>query len=173
MRAPRFQAWITDLVDTNLPPDVKRIPWADTGIVADKGMADWTLGLVFEAPSGGVAYLQLVHGGGPKGDTFDKPEEIVEGEPPAPVAPVELTVTEGRLRMAELEAWITALIINAQNREVASVTRFSERDPKGFHPFGFSVKWHSGAAAYGHLRYTLAPGERRSEGTEWRIKETV
>lgn len=177
MRLPRFQTWITALVDANLPTGVKRIGWADSGINKDGGMGEHCTGLVFEAPDGGTVYWQTIVGGGPKGDTFDQPEEIVEGDPPAPVAPVELTVADGKLRMADLEAWLTALAVNAQSRELASVERFSTRPAKsnlGFsHQFGYTLKWHDGSSTTSFLRYTLAPGERRSESTEWRIKEAV
>lgn len=177
MRNSRFQTWITELVDANLPAAVKRIPWADTGIQSDPGMGEQTGGLVFEAPDGGQVYLSIVQAGGPKGDKIDKDEEIVEGEPPAPVVPVDLPVVGGQLRMVDIEAWLAALIINAQHREVASVERYSERevDPrKGLtNRFGFTVRWHSGAAAIGFFRYTLLRGERRSESTEFRIKEAV
>jgi hypothetical protein len=177
MRLPRFQTWITELVDANLPSSVKRIDWADSGINSDPGMGEHCVGLVFEAPDGGVAYLQTVNGGGPKGDNVDQPEEIVEGEPPAPVAPVELTVTGGHLRMADLETWLTALILNAQSRELASIEQFSTRPAEpnvGFtHRIGYRIKWHDGSSTTSFLRYTLAPGERRTENTEWRIKEAV
>ncbi|GAA1849907.1 hypothetical protein [Myceligenerans crystallogenes] len=178
MRKLRFQSWITELVDASLPPQIKRIEWEATGVNKDAGMGDQCVGLVFESPDGGSAYLRFVYGGGPLGDNPDEPErEPVTGEPPAPVAPVELALSGDRLRMADLEAWITSLILNAQHPEVRSVELFSEReqDPRsGFsHPFGFSLKWHDGDSVIGFFQYTLARGERRSKDTEYRIKEAV
>jgi hypothetical protein len=178
VRNSRFTTWLTGLVDDNLPDDITRLDWDDTGINADPGMGTQCTGLVFQAPDGGTAYLRIVQAGGPLGDNPDNPErEPVIGTPPPPVAPVGLQTVDGHLRMADLEAWLTALILNEQHPEVADVQRYSVRevDPRRatHHPFGFSVTWHDGDTAVVFLQYTLTAGERRSDSTQYRIKELV
>lgn len=177
MRAHRFYPYIVALVEEHLSDTgVKSLGWAESGM-AD-GESAHTQGLVLQAPSGGTAYMQFVHGVyRMTGDSYENPEKVVEGEPPAPVPPVELRVTpDGQLRMADLEEWIVTLLINSGNPEMKSVERYStrERDPqKDSHPFGFTVHWHSGDRAFGHLVYTLRPGQKRSADVEWKILEAV
>lgn len=169
MRAPRFLTWLTDLLTSDLPDGVTLVSWTDAGVTGEAGM-EHTTGVVLQAPDGGAAYLQIVHGGG----RYDGEEKIVEGNPPAPVAPVSLVVQPGgQLRMVDVEAWITAAIVNSQSRELATVERYSTREKSGAHPFGFNITWHSGASTHAHLLYTLRPGERRGADTRYRVLETV
>lgn len=172
MRPQRFQTWITDLVDAALPPDVERIDWAETGVTKDLG--EQTLGLVFRTSSGAIAFMQIVHGGGPRGEDSSKPEEIIEGEPPQMVESVTLALDDRkRLRMSLLEEWFAALVVNSGSREVASVERYSTRENLTGHPYGLTIRWHDGAGAFLHLLHTLAPGEQRTANNRYQPKEAV
>lgn len=175
MRKNRFNDWITSLVDANLPAGVKRIDWAETGITKDKEIGEHTTGLVLQSPAGGTAYLAWVIGHYGMGENSDDEEEIVEGAPPERVDPVELTPTsDGRIRCLDLEAWLAALVVNSQSPEIKQVERSSalrEQRPASTQPFGITIWWHSANRTYTVPTYTLAPGEKRGEGTKYRIKE--
>ncbi|WP_125776183.1 hypothetical protein [Antribacter gilvus] len=169
MRASRFIPWLTQLLEPHLPEGVQLIEWSEAGVTRDAGM-EATMGFVLQAPGGGAVYLQAVHSGG----DYSTEEVVVEGEPPAPVPPADLAIQPGgQVRMVDVEAWITALVINSQLREIAEVQRYSTRPNRGAHPFGFNVIWHSGAASHVHLLHTLRAGERRSADNKYRVLEVV
>lgn len=159
MRPIRFNPWLIDLVDANLPEGVKRIDWAETGVQNDAGMGKGTWGLVLESPAGGLLYLQAVHSGG----EYDKPEVIVEKDAPDPVATVDLVPVDGRLNLVNVEQWLAALIVNAGNRELASVETYSTREKPGFHRVGMNLRWHAeDTAVHIHPMYTLPAGRGRN-----------
>lgn len=172
MRSPRFRQWITSLVDAALPEQIRRVDWADTGIVDDPGVGHHTFGLVLTSPAGGTTYLMWVHGAPPGGDDHDKPEKIVEGEAPAPVPIPELAPdSHGRLPIRDLEQWLAAVLLSSGSREVERVEiNPSRQDGR---PGGLKIHWHSGGVAYGLFSYTLARGEQRRADTQYRILEAV
>lgn len=175
MRTTRFQPWLTRLVDAALPADVTRQDWQDTGIGQDPGEGDRTFGLVLTSPAGGTVYMRWVHGAPPGGDPADRPENIVTGEPPAPVPPIELAARDGRLGLVDVEQWLKAVIINAGDSEVASVTAYSERPDadRNVHPFGITIRWHNGGEAYGFFNYTLAAGQQRRKDAQYQLADAV
>lgn len=63
--------------------------WAESGVTQQPGW-EHTAGLTLTSPAGGTIDVRWVHGRA-GGDRRDEPENIIEGEPPAPVEPVALT----------------------------------------------------------------------------------
>lgn len=173
MRLNRFKPWLWPVIDANLPEGVERLDWDETGIRKDPGMGEQTDGIVLRSPAGGVMYMSVTNANfKPSGDSFDEEEQIVVGDPPEPVAPIELKIAaDGRIRMADMEEWLVVVLNNSGNKEMDRVRRLSTREAMYEPQFGFCIYWHSLERTYSTPFYTLKPGQRRTEDAKFKISE--
>lgn len=135
---------------------------------AATGITDPRYGLVFTTGPGAELGLQFV------GTARDGGEDFTAGEPPpvrgpgparAP-APV-LAAARGKLRLADLDDWLAALVTDTFSGgpdggpdgggELARVTLISA-DPGYHHRRGLRIRFHDGSAAYGLWRHARPPG---------------
>ncbi|WP_017558596.1 hypothetical protein [Nocardiopsis baichengensis] len=170
MRAHRFQGWLLDLIKNSGDPAINQAATFETS-----GYTERPYGIVLQLSNGGQVYLQIVRGS--SGDGSDKLDEepIVEGEPPAPVEAHPIG-EGGRIRSADVEGYLAALITNAQSREVSGVERFSERTRKAYsdpQPYGVKVFCHSKAAISILFVHTLRQGDSPSSGNAFKALEAV
>jgi hypothetical protein len=173
MRLNRFKPWLWPVIDANLPEGVERLDWAETGIRKDPGMGEHTDGIVLRSPAGGTMYMSVTNANfKPSGDSYDEPEQIVEGNPPEPIAPIDLKIaSDGRIRIDDLEEWLVMVLNNAGNKEMDRVRRLSTREAPYETQFGFCVYWHSLERTYSTPFHTLQSGQRRIEDSRFKISE--
>lgn len=124
-----------------------------------------------ELATGAAIHMHWVGTSPPKPED---PENPVTGPPPAPVKIPELS-TSGRLRMADIEAHLAALLTNAGNDQVLDVAGYSA-DPKlgsDEQPYGLRVRFHDESAAFGLFRHTLPKGQQAGRNTEFKQRREV
>lgn len=113
--------------------------------------------------AGAQVHVQWVGTSPPKPSDPDNP---VVGPPPAPVKVPELP-SSGRLRTADVEAHLVALLNNGGNDQILDVAGYSA-DPKlgsEDQPYGIRVRFHDESAVYGLFRHTLPRGQQAGTGT--------
>ena len=124
--------------------------------------------------TGARIIVMWVGGAPPGGDPPGSEEKIVTGLPPEPVKVPELS-TSGRLRTADIEAHLVALLNNGGHEEVAEVRRSSQQPTiytEGPTP-GIRVRCHSGATVTGIFLHTLSRGQQPTAQTEHKPREEV
>lgn len=102
------------------------------------------------------------------------PDNPVTGQPPAPVKVPELA-TSGRLRTADIEEHLAALLNNGGHEQVLDVTGYSA-DPKlggATQPYGIRIRFHDESIVYGLFRHTLSKGQQPGQHTEFNQREEV
>lgn len=139
---------------------ISRAPEADPPFVS-----------VIELASGAAIHLQWVGTAPPKPEDPDNP---VTGQPPAPVKVPELS-TSGRLRTADVEAHLAALLTNAGNDQIMDVTGYTQDPTLGSdgQRHGIRIRCHDESAVYGLFRHTLPAGQRAVQGGEFKQREEV
>lgn len=128
-----------------------------------------------ELTSGAQIYVQWVGGAPPTGNApVGEPDPVVTGEPPAPVKVPELAAS-GRLRTADIEAHLVALLINSGSDQIADVMGYSADPMLGSddQPYGIRARFHDGSAAYGLFRHVLSKGQVPVQGGEFKQREEV
>lgn len=128
-----------------------------------------------ELATGAQIYVQWVGTAPPTGGgATGEPDTVVTGPPPAPVKVPELS-TSGRVRTADVEQHLAALLNNAGHDQVLDVTGYSADPALGSsdQPYGLRVRFHSGASVYGLFRYMLPRGQQPGQGGEFKQREEV
>jgi hypothetical protein len=142
-----------------------------TRTFAEVGYEGRSFGFVIEFDTGAQVYLQLVRSAPPSGDNHNAPENIVTGEP---LAPVEVPDLVGeKIRIHDVERYLTAAIINSGSSEIRRVNGFSEREKPTHQRYGVQVDFYSGASIYVLFLHTLAPGSTARLQTEFEVLEAV
>jgi hypothetical protein len=128
-----------------------------------------------ELAAGGQIHLQWVGGAPPGGGApAGEPDPVVTGPPPAAV-PVPELATTGRLRTADIEAHLAALLAGGGHEQILDVAGYSA-DPRlgsETQPYGIRIRFHDGSAVYGLFRYTLPRGQQPGHNTEFKQREEV
>lgn len=145
----------------------------------DAGRVDWFLNLA----NGGTVELRCVGGsgnggGGPLGQSA---ETIVYGPAPAPTDIPDVPVTDGKVRVADVEAWIAAVVTNAAPVDqdgrswLKSVERYSLRpeERRVTQRFGLTAHLHSGGGTYIYFPRVVAPGQQLRGGDSSGIPDAV
>jgi hypothetical protein len=165
MRIRRFHPWVEE--------QIAKSPAVASARAAEiPGEPPFVTHVAFEA--GGQIFIHWVGTSPPGGDHPDNPEEIVTGAPPESVEVPDLATT-GRLKTADIELHLAALINNGGHHELAEVggyTQIPDRDP-GNQPYGLRIRCHSGAMIYGLFRHTLSRSQQPTEQSEFAQREAV
>ncbi|MFI5955800.1 hypothetical protein [Cryptosporangium sp. NPDC051539] len=105
-------------------------------------------------------------GGGPLGQTA---ESIVYGPAAAPAAVPDVpTDGSGRVRLADVEAWIAAVVTHAAPVDqdgqswLRDVERYSLRPDRGAspHKYGVTARTHAGGGTFIYFRYATPRGQQ-------------
>lgn len=121
--------------------------------------------------AGAQVHVQWVGTSPPKPEDPDNP---VVGVPPKPVKVPELPAS-GRLRTADVETHLAALLNNGGLDQIADVTGYSA-DPKlgsEEQPYGVRIRFHDESAVYGLFRHTLSRGQQASAATELKQRDEL
>ncbi|WP_157475857.1 hypothetical protein [Parafrankia sp. EUN1f] len=129
-------------------------------------------GLVLNFASGGSLYADIVRGTPPGGDDRTADEPMVEGDPPTPVPLPALELVGGKIRTADIEQYLRALIINSGNREISQVHGYSTGAGK-FHKYGLAVTFHRGDVCYVYFLQTLPAGRAPRKDQDYRWLEAM
>lgn len=141
MRVPRFEQFLRQLIEQAGGEVVTAVT-----TFAEEGMEDPPFGLVLHLATGKRLWLLAVGTAKDGGDDFTSPEVITEADAALdPVPQPELAA--GKLRVAEVDDWLRALIVNSGSREVKSVSLVAD-DPGYYHERGLRLKFHNGAGVY-------------------------
>lgn len=128
-----------------------------------------------ELATGAQIYVQWVGAAPPNGggDTGE-PDKPVTGPPPAPVKVPELA-TSGRLRTADIEQHLAALLANGGNTQVRDVAGYSTDPALGSDQqrYGIRIRCHDESAVYALFRHTLPKGQQPGHGSEFNQREEV
>ncbi len=161
MRIDRFQPWAEQVIAQS--PAIGGV---------EPGIEGKPAGTRITLATGAQIHIQWVRTSPPTGDKFAEPESPVIGQPAEPVKVPELP-TSGRIRTADVEQYLAALLINGGHEEVAEVTGYSaisdrkDREQR----YGLRVRAHSGATIYGLFLHTLSSG--RQPGHEFDQQDEV
>lgn len=167
MRPMRFETWLRDLVTAAADPAVQLVQTN-----AEAGFTRNPTGLGITLASGGTAVLQII-GRSRDGDKYSEPEQIIEGESALAPVPVPSLPASGPIPTATLEEWLTALMTNAGSPEVATVERYSTADKPGAVRYGATITFHSGAAVFLYVQYTLRPGQAPDPRRAFDVQDEV
>lgn len=97
------------------------------------------------------------------GDDYREPERPVQGEAPAPMDVPGLGTGEGgRVRVADLEQYLAAVLNNAGSAEIAGTYTYSGREQRGSIP-GLGVTFHDGGKAFLPFVHVHRPGQGAGE----------
>lgn len=99
-----------------------------------------------------------------------EPDAVVTGPPPEPVKVPDLPVS-GRLRVADIERHLAALLNNGGHEEVETATGFSSgpgNDPPTTQKYGLRIRFHDGSRVTGLFIQTLSSGQRPGRPYEQR-----
>lgn len=166
MELRRFQDFLLTAVRAHPDPAIASVD--EWGSVKPDGVPG---GVAITSAAGGRFLLHHVHGSALTGSYANN--EVVEGVPPEPVSVPALTLRDGQIRLAELEVWLRAVVIDSQFRELASVEAFSQQERQLFHPYGISIRWHNLSSTTIYFRHTLRPGEQPNRNNEYTFAEAV
>lgn len=161
MKPNAFADWAEPVIrQSPAVASVTRAPAADPPLVS-----------VVELATGAHVHVQWVRSSPPKPEDPNSP---VTGQPPAPVKVPELA-TSGRLRTADIEQHLAALINNAGHNEILDVTGYSVDPALGSddQPCGIRVRCHDESVVYGLFRHTLPRGATPVQGGELKQREEV
>ncbi|MBB5431325.1 hypothetical protein [Nocardiopsis composta] len=169
MRAPRFQDWLLEQLQADLPPAVSK-----AASFAEAGYTERPLGVALALSSGASVYVQIVRGSPDDGSDRKDEEPVVTGKPPAALPAVELPVA-GSVRTADVEGWLAHAVSASGHSEIAQVKRYSTDPDLGSdtHKYGVKVSCHSGADIYLLFVHTLRSGDSPSAGSAFRQLEAV
>lgn len=169
MRAQRFQDWLLEQLQADLPPAVSK-----AASFAEAGYTERPLGVALALSSGASVYVQIVRGSPPDGSDGRDEEPIADGEPPASVPPVELPAS-GSVKTANVEAWLAAVVANSGHREIAQVERYSVSRDLGSEQqkYGVKVSCHSKADIFLLFVHTLRAGDKPSSAAAFKQLEAV
>lgn len=95
------------------------------------------------------------------GGAVGEPDAVVTGPIPEPVKVPELR-TSGRLRTADIEQHLAALINNGGHEQVQMVRGYTA-DPKlgsDSQPYGLRIDFHDASTVYGLFIHTLSSGQQ-------------
>lgn len=165
MRIERFEGQLHQIIAQAGPP------FASVETFAGAGITNPRYGLVMRLATGAVLHLQLIQVR-PDGERPDEPEQIVEGAPPEPV-PVPELPARAPVRVADVDAHLRALLVNAQHPEIAGVEVRGTVPVLGSLLPGLTVRMHSGRTIVVMHRHTLRPGEHPSEAGAHRPRAEV
>lgn len=114
----------------------------------------------FTFTNGGQVYLHFVRSSPPSGDS--EPERIVEAERPLdPIPAPTIDTFNGRIRVADVQAWLVAAFINIGSREIVEVS------PGSGGSSAIIIKFADGSAAYGIWAHTLRRGQTADPKREY------
>ncbi|MFH8369212.1 hypothetical protein [Streptomyces sp. NPDC018031] len=128
-------------------------------------------GLVVTFPTGARALLQIVVTSA-DGDKFDQPEQIIEGDAPNPVEPVE-PFDGGRVKLDLVDRHIAALVLNSGSKEVASAEAFSTREKPGAVRYGVKIAYHDTSRIYVYVVQALPAGRDWTRGADFDVPAAV
>ncbi|RKN45831.1 hypothetical protein [Streptomyces hoynatensis] len=155
MRPQRFQQFA---LDTYQAAGLAAEPWEEK--------TKRPLGIVVTLP-GGSRLWHAINAQARDGDTYDQPEEPVEKDAPEPVPVPELGA---RIRIADAEHYLSALLNNAGNRELAGVYCYSDREQPGS-TRGFGLHFHSGARIF--VPFVRAARAGQSPGKDFDLPQEI
>lgn len=173
MRLPRFETFLRQLV-TDAASGGRVIATVTT--FRDEGMDDPPCGLVFATTHGHKLWLGMVRTSPDGGEDFAAPERISEADtPPAPIETPELALVDGKLHLADVDAWLRALLINSGSRELPAVeaVKLISDNPGHYNRHGLKLRFHNGAAIYCTWRYAVPAGARRLPAEPFKVPEAI
>lgn len=144
-------------------------PYASVDTFAAAGITDPRFGLIVRLATGAGLHLQLVEYNGPPHEDREVPEEPVTGPSPTPVDVPELPA-RAPIRIADVDAHLRALVVNAAHPEVASVELRGRAPVGGACQPGIRVTMHSGRVVIVMHRHTLRPGDHPGEAHQPRAQ---
>lgn len=168
MRVQRFEPFLKSLIPADGSGVISEV--ATFAEAKFTGAGDY--GLVLRFSSGGSLYANIVRGTPPGGDDRTAPEQIVEGEPPTPIPLPALELAGGKIRTADVEQYLRALILNSGNTEVRDIRSFST-EKGGYHRYGLAVAFHRGDTCYLYFLQTLPAGRAPSKDQDYRWLEAM
>ncbi|GHE42699.1 hypothetical protein GCM10017673_51170 [Streptosporangium violaceochromogenes] len=114
-----------------------------------------------------TVYLRTI-GGAPRGGNKDgEADEIMRGEPLAPVPISDIAVTGGKIRIDDFAAYLVALITNSRSDQIAMVTDNNEQSDRR----SVNVEFHNGDHAYLMFYKTVPAG--RGDSDAWRTLPAI
>lgn len=146
-------------------------PFASVDTFAAVGITDPRYGLVVRLATGAQLHLQLIQVR-PDGERPDESEQIVEGAPPDSV-PVPELPARAPVRVADVDAHLRALVVNARHPEINAVVTRGGVPVLGADQPGIRVRMHSGRKIIVMHRHTLRPGEHVSAAGAHRPRAEV
>jgi hypothetical protein len=151
MRPARFEGILKELLQQS-GGQVKQVE-----TVREAGYDRHPYGLVVTYRTGARALLQIVVTSA-EADKFSEPEQIVEGgTPPAPVEVPDL-FDGGKVRLANVDRHLTALVLNSGSREVVSAEAFSARETPSSVRYGAKITFHDTSRIYVYVVHALPAG---------------
>lgn len=165
VRIERFEGQLHQIVSA------AGAPFAGVETFGQAGITNLGYGLVVHLATGAALHLQMIQVR-PDGERPDEPEQIVEGAPPEPV-PVPELPARAPVRVADVDAHLRTLLVNAQHPEIAGVEVRGTAPVLGSLLPGLTVRMHSGRTIVVMYRHTLRPGEHPSEAGAHRPRAEV
>ncbi len=143
MRPARFQQFA---IDTYRAAGLRAEPWTE----GDRRPYGVKVGL----PSGAEVWHAITVQS-PDGERYDQDEQPVEKDAPEPVAVPELGA--GRMRLADVERHLAALLTNTGSPEIVKCWTYSDREQPATTP-GLGVEFWSGGRAFLPFAHALRAG---------------
>ncbi|RLV01248.1 hypothetical protein CTZ27_12040 [Streptomyces griseocarneus] len=163
----RFQRFAIDLIKNGNNPQVAGVSeWLD------KRSENELSGFVVEFTTGATAHFHTPMMLAP-GAKHEGSEEIVEGEPVAPVAFPDSLGAGGKIKLADVEQWFIALLASSGNREISDLEAWSQREDARPRHAGVTVSFHSGGKVFAAVAYLLRPGMSTDEQTYYEPLEVA
>ncbi|WP_044368196.1 hypothetical protein [Streptomyces natalensis] len=154
MRPTRFPTYLADVIRQSPGPMVK-----DVRTFQESGFTKVPYGLIVTFATGAEAYIHAV-GASETKDNFDKPEQIVEGEAAIEPWPYpEGLGASGKIKLADVEAWLAAVFTSSGSREISRIEAWSQREDGRPDHAGVTAYFHSGARIFAAVAHLVGPGQ--------------